>query len=76
VHLFGYVLEHYKFLSFVNSAVFHEAYSFGSKTYNGTWTGMMALVSSGVADVGVGEFTVTNERADVVAFIDTVEFSR
>jgi hypothetical protein len=37
---------------------------------------MIALVSSGVADIGIGLFAVTKERADVVAFIDTVEFSR
>ena len=35
---------------------------------------MVALVSSGVADIGIGDFTVTNERSEVVAFTDTVEF--
>jgi ABC-type amino acid transport substrate-binding protein len=61
---------------FVISTVFYETDSYGSKTNNGTWTGMLALVTSGVADVGIGEFAATRERADVVAFIDTVEFSR
>jgi ABC-type amino acid transport substrate-binding protein len=56
--------------------VIHEADSYGSKSGNWSWSGMMALVSSGVADVGIGDFTATRERADVVAFIDTVEFSR
>jgi len=37
---------------------------------------MIALVNSGVADVGIGDFTVTKERSEVVAFIDTVEISR
>jgi hypothetical protein len=37
---------------------------------------MVALVSSGVADIGIGYFTATAQRYDVVAFIDTVEFSR
>jgi hypothetical protein len=37
---------------------------------------MIALVISGVADIAVGEFAATRERADVVEFIDTVEFSR
>jgi hypothetical protein len=37
---------------------------------------MIALVSSGVAGIGIGEFTPTGERSDVVAFIDTVEFAR
>jgi len=37
---------------------------------------MIALVSSGVADIGIGDFTVTKERSEVVAFIDIVEISR
>jgi hypothetical protein len=37
---------------------------------------MVARVISGVADIGIGEFSATRERADVVAFVDTVEFSR
>jgi hypothetical protein len=37
---------------------------------------MMALVSSGIAHVGVGDFTVTKERSEVVAFTDTVVFGR
>ena len=60
----------------VNSTVFHEADSYGSKFANGSWNGMIALVSSGVADIGIGHFTATGQRYDVVAFIDTVEFSR
>ena len=54
----------------------HETDSYGSKSGNGSWNGMMALVSSGVADIGIGDFTVTKERSEVVAFIDTVEISR
>jgi hypothetical protein len=56
--------------------VVHETDSYGSKSGNGSWNGMMALVSSGVADIGIGDFTVTKERSEVVAFIDTVEISR
>jgi ABC-type amino acid transport substrate-binding protein len=56
--------------------VFHETDSYGSKTGNETWTGIVALVASGVADIGVGDFTATGQRSDVVDFIDTVEFSR
>jgi ABC-type amino acid transport substrate-binding protein len=37
---------------------------------------MIALVSSGEADIGIGDFTATGERYDVVAFVDTVEFTR
>jgi ABC-type amino acid transport substrate-binding protein len=56
--------------------VFHEADSYGSKTDKGTWTGMMALVSNGVADIGISDFMVTKERSEVVAFLDAVEAVR
>ena len=36
----------------------------------------MSLVSSGLADIGVGGFTLTKERSEVVVFTDIVEFSR
>ena len=54
----------------------HEADSFGSKSGNGSWDGMVGLVISGIADIGVGDFTVTKERSEVVAYTDTLEFSR
>ena len=54
----------------------HEANSFGSKSGNGSWTGMMALVISGVADIGIGDFTMTKERSEVVAFTDALGFAR
>jgi len=50
--------------------------SYGSKSANGSWNGIVSLVSRGVADIGIGEFTVTKARSEVVAFIDTVEISR
>jgi len=56
--------------------VFHEADSFGSKSGNGSWSGMLALVISGIAHVGVGPFVVTKERSEVVAFTDTLGFIR
>jgi hypothetical protein len=37
---------------------------------------MTAHVSSGVADVGVGDFIVSNERSEMVEFADTLEFKR
>ena len=37
---------------------------------------MVALVHGGVADIGIGDFTVTKERYEVVVFTDTVETSR
>ena len=48
--------------------MFHEAHSFGSKYDNGSWSGMMALVSSGISHVGVESLSVTKERSEVVAF--------
>jgi hypothetical protein len=33
---------------------------------------MMALVSSGVADIGIGDFVLSKERSEVVAFTDTL----
>ena len=36
---------------------------------------VVALVSNGVADIGVGGFTVTKERSEVVVFTGTVEFT-
>ncbi|XP_033607560.1 probable glutamate receptor isoform X2 [Cryptotermes secundus] len=55
--------------------VYQAATSYGSKSGNGSWSGMVALVSSGEADIGIGDFTATAERSHVVEFIDTVEFS-
>jgi hypothetical protein len=55
--------------------VAHVTDSYGSNSGNGSWNGVVALVSSGVADIGIGDFTVTKERSEVVAFIDTIEIS-
>jgi len=54
----------------------YETDSYGSKSAKGSWNGMVSLVYSGVADIGIGVFTVTKERSEVVAFIDTIEISR
>ena len=54
----------------------HEANSFGSKSGNGSWTGMMALVISGVADIGLEVMEVTKERSEAVAFTDTLRCSQ
>ena len=56
--------------------MFHETDSYGSISGNGSWSGMMALVSSGTADIGIGEFIVSKERSEVVAFTDTIAFGR
>ena len=56
--------------------MFHEADSSVSKTGTGMWDGIIALVSSGVADIAVVDFTVTKERSEVVAYTDTLGFYR
>jgi hypothetical protein len=56
--------------------MFHEAKTFGSKSANGSWNGMTALVSSGNADIGVGYFMMSQERYEVVSFTDTIGFAR
>jgi hypothetical protein len=43
---------------------------------NGTWNGIMALVSSGIADIGVGYFMMSKQSSEVVAFTDTLGFGR
>jgi hypothetical protein len=62
-------------LTTANSTVVLETDLYGSKSGNGSWNGMVGLVSSGVADIGIGDITVTTERSEVVAFTDTVEVS-
>jgi hypothetical protein len=56
--------------------MFHEAKTFGSKSGNGSWNGMVAMVISGDADIGVGYFMRSKERHEVVAFTDTLGFAR
>ena len=48
----------------------------GSENENRTWTGMTALVISGIADIGVGTFVVTKKRSEVVAHSDTIGSGR
>jgi hypothetical protein len=50
--------------------------SYGTKSGNGSWNGMVELVHSGVADIGIADFTVTKERSEVVAFTDTIEITK
>jgi hypothetical protein len=37
---------------------------------------MTGLVSSGVADIGIGNFIVTNDRHEAVSFTDPLIFTR
>jgi len=56
--------------------VFHGTDAYGSKSGNGSWNGMVSLVYSGVAEIGIEDFTVTKERSEVVAFMGAIEISR
>ena len=56
--------------------MFHEADSFGSKSVNGSWSGMVALVMSGIAHVGVEPFVVTKQRSEVMEYTNTLGFLR
>ena len=56
--------------------MFHEADSYGSMSGNGTWNGMTALVSSGVADIGIAAFFFTKEKSEVVAYTDPLGLAR
>ena len=51
-------------------------HSFGRKPDNGMWDGMIAMVISGEADIGIGNFIMTKERSEVVAFTNILGFSR
>jgi ABC-type amino acid transport substrate-binding protein len=35
----------------------------------------VGLVVNGEADIGIGDFTVTRARSEVVAFVDTIAIS-
>jgi hypothetical protein len=43
---------------------------------NGSWSGMVALVMSGIANFGAEDFVVTKERSKIVAYTNTLGFAR
>ncbi|KAK4309438.1 hypothetical protein Pmani_018935 [Petrolisthes manimaculis] len=48
--------------------------SYGAKLANGTWTGMIAMISRQDVDMGIGLFSFTALRAEVVDFTYPVTF--
>jgi hypothetical protein len=56
--------------------VIHEDDIYGSKSDNGSWNGMVGLVVSGVADIGIAGFIVNIEKYEVVAFTEQHGFGR
>jgi hypothetical protein len=59
----------------VVSTVFDEV-KYGQMSAKGSWDGVGALVSSGVADIDIGFYAVTKERSELVAFTDTLGYGR
>jgi hypothetical protein len=43
---------------------------------NGSWSGMVALVISGIAHVVIEAFSVTKERSEIVAYTNTLKVAR
>ncbi|GFR22043.1 glutamate receptor ionotropic, delta-2 [Trichonephila clavata] len=41
---------------------------YGSRNANGTWDGIIGLIQSGIADMGFGALSVSEERSEVVDF--------
>jgi ABC-type amino acid transport substrate-binding protein len=56
--------------------VFHDEDSFGSKSGNGSWSGIVEQVISGIADIGIGDFVVTKERSELATFTDPLGLIR
>jgi hypothetical protein len=56
--------------------VFHEAERVGFKFGNGSWSGMIELLSSGIAHVGVQPVRVTKETSEVVAYAYALGYVR
>ena len=56
--------------------MFYEADSYGSMSGNGTWNGMVGLVSSGVADIGAAYFLLKKERYEVVTYTEQLGFQK
>jgi hypothetical protein len=50
--------------------------SYGSNTGNGSWNGIVGLVMSGNADIGITFFYVTQEISEVVAYTYTLGYIR
>ncbi len=55
---------------------FKAADSFGLKTDDGNWTGLVGLLSRGEADVAPAQFSVTPARKGVISFLDGLVMSK
>jgi hypothetical protein len=56
--------------------VIKEEVSYGSKSGNGSWNGMVALVNSGNADIAISDFLVTKETSELVESTYALGFIR
>jgi hypothetical protein len=56
--------------------VFHDVETIGYKYGNGSWSGMIALLSSGIAQFGDYPVIVTRDTSEVVAYTVPLAFAR
>jgi len=50
------------------NTIFYKEDEYGSKSGNGSWNGIMALVTNGMADIGIGQLGGTKGRSELVDF--------
>jgi hypothetical protein len=53
-----------------------EEDKYGSVTSNGSWDGVVGVVTSRNADIGVSSIFVTKEKSEVVAYTNILGFIR
>jgi ABC-type amino acid transport substrate-binding protein len=56
--------------------LFLEDGSHGSQKADGTWSGIVGMVASGRADVGLNVMTITKSRLDAVHYVQPIATSR
>jgi len=52
--------------------VIPEDKKFGSQNSDGTWIGIVGMVASRLADLGLNMLAISSSRLDVVDFLNTV----
>jgi hypothetical protein len=49
---------------------------YGSKNLDGTWSGIVGMVASGHADLGINMFAFSTERLGVIDFLKEIYTTR
>ncbi|XP_033609385.1 probable glutamate receptor isoform X2 [Cryptotermes secundus] len=79
-HVSGYAIQFWNLLqerlNFTLEKLFLENGSHGSRNSDGTWSGIVGMVASGRADVGLNVMTITKSRLDVVHYVQPIATSR